>query len=60
MIIWIVEFIVLVCVFVIFGLIGYKISNFSNQKDRYKAIRLLTFIAFLFGEFWQVVVEHFK
>lgn len=60
MVAWIIEFIVLVLIFVVFGLMGDTISHFSNQKDRYKAIRWLTFVVFLFGEFWQVIIEHFK
>ena len=60
MVTWIIECIVLVCVFLGLDFIGDKISSFPTQKDRYKAIHWLVLIAFILGSIWQVVVEHFK
>lgn len=60
MIIWIVECIILIGVFLGLDLIGDKISSFSDKEARARAYRWLVLIAFLLGEFWQVVVEHFK
>jgi hypothetical protein len=60
MIIWIIESIVLLGVFLGLDLVAYQISCFSSKESRTRAFHWLILIAFLLGEFWQVVVEHFK